>query len=301
MIKSLRDIWVVARYELFDSIKSRRFLIVLLIYIGGSMLACNACISVLHKLENQIAETLRLDPASSPGAVTDALMKSNSFRKMVIGLVKDKDVAMELLDKPPLALIYAGLVFAFMPLLIMLSTPGRIAHEISCGSAKFALIRTSRGAWCMGKFLGQALEIILPLALSAIGAWVLTRIRVPDMAGSAEIVAMLTYGWKVWIYCLAYIGLGLGVSQLCRSANQAVAFGLIVWTMLTIAYHAAKHFSGEGWCRLLDVIPLLMPGEHQGDLWRDDFSMVFPAMVYLLTIAMIYFSVGHLFFRKKSL
>jgi ABC-type transport system involved in multi-copper enzyme maturation permease subunit len=301
MTKCVQDIWVVARHELIDSVKSRRFIVILLLYIVGSVLACNACISVLHKLESQISETLKLDPASSPGAVTEAFMKSDSFRRMVVGLVRDKEIAIELIDKPPLALIYAGLVFLFMPLLIMLSTPARIANEISCGSAKFALFRTSRGAWCAGKFLGQALEIILPLTLSAVSAWILTRIRVPDMAGTAEIIAMLAYAWRVWIYCLAYIGLALGVSLFCRSANQAVAFALIVWTMLIVLYHAAKYFATEGWLRSLDVIPLLVPMGHRQDLWREDFSMVLSAVVYLLTLSMIYFCTGYLFFRKRNL
>ncbi|OVE74354.1 hypothetical protein BVX94_00665 [bacterium B17] len=300
-MKSLRDIWAVARYELFDSIKSRRFLVVLLIYIAGSMLFTNFCISVLHKLENEITNTMKLDPASSPGAVTEAIMKSNSFRRMVIELVKDKEVAMDLLDVPPLALIYVGLLFAFMPIMIVLSTPSRIANEISCGSAKFALVRTSRGAWCAGKFLGQALEIIVPLALSAVGAWILARIRVPDMAGAEEIVAMLVYGGKVWIYCLAYIGLALGVSQLCRSGNQAVAFTLIVWLLLTIAFHMSRHYAGDGWRGGLNIVPLLVPIGHRLDLWRSDFSIVLPAVVYLLTLSMVYFSLGYVFFRKKNL
>ena len=99
MIKCLRDIWTVARHELLDSVRGKRFAVVLLIYIAGAMLACNACISVLHRLENQISETLMLSASSSPGAVTDALMKSKSFQRMVIELVKDREVAMELLEK----------------------------------------------------------------------------------------------------------------------------------------------------------------------------------------------------------
>jgi ABC-type transport system involved in multi-copper enzyme maturation permease subunit len=301
MIKCLRDIWTVARHELLDSVRGKRFAVVLLIYIAGAMLACNACISVLHRLENQIAETLMLSASSSPGAVTDALMKSKSFQRMVIELVKDREVAMELLSVPPLALIYAGLAFTFTPILIMLSAPSRIAHEISSGSARFALVRTSRGAWCTGKFLGQALEIILPLMLSAVGAWAIARIRVPDMADASVVLALITYGWKIWIYCLAFIGLALGVSQVCRSVNQATAFGLIIWTGLTVLYHAANHYAGEGLREAWNIIPVLLPAGHRLDLWRSDPARVVPAIVYLVTLAMVYFSIGHMFFRKKNL
>ena len=301
MIRCLRDIWTVSRYELLDAVRGKRFAVVLFIYMAGAMAACNACISVLFKLEKQISETLGLSASASPGAVTDALMKSESFRRMVIHLVKDRDVALELLSVPPIALIYAGLAFTFTPMLIMLSAPGRIADEVSSGSARFSLVRTTRGAWCVGKFLGQALEIILPLILSAVGAWAIARLRVPDMADASVALAMIGYGWKVWIYCLAFIGLALGVSQVSRSVNQAIAFGLMVWAGLTVMKHVAIHFAGEGWREALNMIPLLLPSGHQLDLWHSDLSHVLPATVYIITIAMVYFSVGHFFFRRRNL
>ncbi len=301
MIKCLHDIWAVARYELLDSVRGKRFAVVLLIYTAGAMLAANACISVLHRLENQIMETLKLSPSSSPGAVTEAFMNSSTFRRMIIQLVHDKEVAMELLATPPLALIYASLAFGLTPIFIMLSTPTRIAHEMACGSARFALVRVSRGAWCIGKFLGQALEIIIPLLFSALGAWAIARFRVPDMADISVISAMVIYGGKVWVYCLAYIGLALGVSQVCKSVNHAVALGLILWTSMTVMYSASQHFSGDGWRRALDIVPILVPTGHRLDLWSSDPAKVLPAMIYIITLSLVYFSIGHLFFRKRNL
>ena len=170
-----RHVWVVLRYELADTIRSRRVVILLLLYLAGAMLTCNGFITAMHKLETQLADTLALPAASSAGVVTDTLWRSKTFRRMVISLVGNKEIALEILSVPPIAVIYGWLAFMFTPVLVTLSAAGRIAEEVSSGSVRYVLTRTSRPAWCIGKFMGQACEVLLALVLSAIGTWSLAR------------------------------------------------------------------------------------------------------------------------------
>jgi hypothetical protein len=102
------------------------------------------------------AGTLRISAASSPGVITEALWRSERFQRMVVALVKNREVAMEILAIPPIALIYGLLAFASVPLLIMLFCSGRIAEDVGSGACRFILSRTSRLAWCWGKYVGQA-------------------------------------------------------------------------------------------------------------------------------------------------
>lgn len=301
MNKNLHDIFTVARHELLDSIRSKRFIILMILYFAGSMLACNGLLTVLQNIETQVMETLKLSPADSTGAVADTLMKSPQFHNLISGMVKNSEVADELLSIPPLALIYTALVFSAMPLLILFSAPFRIADEVACGSARFALIRSTRAAWCTGKFVGQAIEIILPLLLTVIGFWTFAFFKAPNMAEVTVLVPMLIYAAKVWVYCLATLGLALGVSQVFNSGNKALIATLILSIATTTLHAIFRHCAGpEGWRSVLQVSLLVFPAEHRLDLWRPDLGRNLSAILHLLTAAVVSFSAGHLIFRRKS-
>ena len=152
-----RNVLIVARNELAEGLRSRRVVAVLVLYLAGAMVAMHGFISALIKMEEQLTKMLGISPGAAPGAVVDALWRSAQFREMVKALVRDKDVAMGLFAVPPIAVVFGWLVFAFTPVLVMLTTSSRIAEEIGSGSARFVFLRTPRATWCLGKFVGQAL------------------------------------------------------------------------------------------------------------------------------------------------
>lgn len=266
----------------------------------GSGGACFGFISALHKVEVELAATLGLEGSSSPGAVAEALWNSVTFRNMITHLVGDKEVAKEVLTIPPLALIYGWMAFTFTPILVMLSCPSRIAEEVSSGSARFSLVRVSRTEWCLGKYVGQGLEIIVPLMLSAISAWVVAAFRLNSMAGPEVVLSMILYGWKVWIYCLAFVGIGLGVSQVCRSANQATAIALIIWAILAVIRGLGEWLKGDGWRRIWEILPMISPSQHQLDLWRISPVHTVTAAIYVITIGLVFFFAGHALFLRRD-
>lgn len=215
-----KEVAVVARYELADAVRSRRAAVVIVLYMTGAVVAMNGFISILHRLEEQIARTLGISVLESAGAVTDSLWRSVHFRNMIIGLVGDRDIAMDLLDIPPIALMFGWLAFTFTPMLVMLTTSARIADEIGSGSVRYSLQRCSRATWSLGKFAGQAGLVVLALLLSAISAWVVARIRLDIMDSWATAQAFMIFAGKAWIYSFAFIGLATGVSQMSRPANR---------------------------------------------------------------------------------
>lgn len=299
-MRTLRNICRIALHELSDALRSRRFAVVLILYMLGSGGACFGIISALHKVEVELASTLGLEASATPGAVADALWKSPTFRRMITHLVGDSEVAQQVLSVPPLALIYGWMAFTFTPILVMLSCPNRIAEEVSSGSARFSLVRVSRTEWCLGKYVGQSLEIIVPLMLSAVSAWIVAAFRLRSMAGGEVVLSMIVYGWKVWIYCIAFVGIGLGVSQVCKSANQATAIALIIWAMLAILRGLAEWLKGDGWKRIWEVVPMITPAGHQLDLWRVSVSHNLVAGLYVVTIGLVFFFAGHAVFLRKD-
>jgi ABC-type transport system involved in multi-copper enzyme maturation permease subunit len=296
----LRHVWVVLRYELADTIRSRRVVILLLLYLAGAMLTCNGFITAMHKLEMQLADTLALPASSSAGAVTDGLWRSKAFRRMVISLVGNKEIALEILSVPPIAVIYGWLAFMFTPVLVSLSAAGRIAEEVSSGSVRYVLTRTSRPAWCLGKFMGQACEVLLALMLSAIGTWCIARFRMATTGDVETARWMVLYGWKAWIYSLAFIGLALGISQAVRSPYHAMGLSLIVLIVMGILSLMARHFAGEGWQQLWQIADFVFPINHKMNLWRLKPAYILNAALYLVTLGFAYLFLGYAVFTRRG-
>jgi ABC-type transport system involved in multi-copper enzyme maturation permease subunit len=300
MREFLRQIWVVLRYELADSVRSRRVLILLLLYLAGAMLACNGFISAIHKVEGQLSETLALPGSATPGAVADALWRSKAFRRMVVSLVGHKEIALEVLSLPPIAVIYGWLAFTFTPVLVVLSSAGRIADEVSTGSVRYVLTRTSRPAWCLGKFGGQACEVLLALLLSAIATWCVARFRLPQSDGVETARWIIIYGWKAWLYSLAFIGLSLGVSQAVRSPHHAMGLALGLLIVMGILSLMSQHMVGEGWRQLWQVTDYLFPMKQKLNLWRLQPAYIVSAGVYLVTLSMAYLLAGYAVLARRG-
>ena len=294
------QVWVVLRYELADSVRSRRVVILLLLYLAGAMLACNGFISAIHAMENQLSESLSLPAASSAGAVTDALWRSKSFRRMIIGLVGNREIALEILSVSPIAVIYGWLAFAFTPVLVTLSASGRIAEEVSTGSVRYVLTRTSRPAWCLGKFFGQTCEVLLALLLSAIGTWCVVRFRMAQ-AGDLEAARwIIIYGWKAWLYSLAFIGMALAVSQVVKSPYHAMGLSLGLLIVMGILSLMSRHFVGEGWRQLWQITDYLFPMKQKMNLWRLQPAYVINAGLYLVALGFSYLFLGYAVFAKRG-
>lgn len=301
MTTPLHTIWQVARHELADSIRSRRVIVMGLLYFAGSIVATAIFITVLQKLEGQLSTTLGLAASNKTGSVTATLWKSDAFRQMMTALIGDKALAKSLLDIPPLALFYAWLSFAFTPALVMLTSSARISEEIWSGSARFVLFRIPRLHWCFGKFAGQAIQLALALLLSAVGAWFTGFFRMNSFEPLATALAMLLFAGKAWIYSLAFLGVALGISQLCSGPNLAMAMSFLALIVMAILSGISGAFAGDGWRRAWDLLNSLTPSSHQLNLWWGDSAHAIPATVFLLTLCFAYLLAGFARFSRRDL
>ncbi|MDD5522590.1 MAG: ABC transporter permease subunit [Kiritimatiellae bacterium] len=293
----------VASHELADSIRSRRAIVLLILYLAGSIVGTLIFIKVLHEVETQVVKAMGLDPAKNPGGVTATLWESSHFREIVVHLSGDREIAEQLLRVPPLALFYAWLSFAFAPLLVVLTAAPRIAEEVWSGSVRFALFRTSRGAWCMGKYIGQACQIFLALLLSAAGAWLVGFIRMEHFAPADSMITMFLFAVKAWIYSLAFLGLATGISQFFSSPNIATAISFVALMIMGILGAISSHLANPNTIcgKIWDLVNLLIPSGHKIDLWRTDPDHVIPAVVFLFALSIAYMLIGHSYFSRRDL
>ena len=301
MNSPLKSVWTVARHELADSVRSRRVMVLILLYVAGSVAATALFINVLQKIERQLVESLGLASVATTGNVTATLWKSKAFRDILGHLVGDPQLAENLLGIPPLALFYGWLSFAFAPALVMLTSSSRISEEIWTGSVRFATFRVSRLHWCLGKFAGQAGQLFLALVLSAVAAWIVGRLRMTSFEPAASAQAMLIFSAKAWIYSLAFLGLATGISQMCAVPNLALAFGFFSLIGVSILGEMSKWLAGDGWRRAWDLVNMLVPGGHRLDLWWGDPAHMVPAVVFLLALGFGYLAIGYAFLSRRDL
>ncbi|MEI8244028.1 MAG: ABC transporter permease subunit [bacterium] len=294
-------VWRVARNELFDSCRSRRVLVVGLLYLAGAAAATLIFIWAVHKIERQLAETMGVAIAPGSGSVTATLWKSDGFRHFVIGIAGDKALAKTLLSIPPLALFYGWLAFAFTPALVMLTSATRISEEVSSGSVRFVLFRVSRLEWCLGKYAGQAVQLFVALLLSAAAAWVAGLCRMHFFEPLPSALAMLLFAGKAWIYGLAFLGVAMAVSQACAAPNLAMALGFLGWIALASLSALSGHYAGDGWRRVWEVLNALTPGGHRADLWWGTAANATPAVAYLLALSFVYLFAGYAAFSRRDL
>ena len=215
----MRSLWRIAQTALCEwenALRSRRALVLLLLYLAAAVLCMNGTISVLGKMETELVRVLRLPDSGQAGVVSETLWKSKSFRNMIAAGVDDRLVFEDISKRHPVELLYAWFAFFCAPLLVVLVSGTRVAEDLRTGVARYMLVRTSRLEWSLGKYAGQALMIACALAVSAVGAWCVALYRLPAATACRLFLPMLGWGASAWFYSLAWLGLALGLSHLTR-------------------------------------------------------------------------------------
>ena len=109
-----------ALFELAGAMRTKRALVLILLYLAASLLWMNGAISALGKMEDQLADVLQVErvPGKS-GVVSAALWKSKPFQRIVRGAVGDSLVYDDLVGRHPVELLYAWIVFLAVPLALV--------------------------------------------------------------------------------------------------------------------------------------------------------------------------------------
>ena len=301
MNRTFRTISIIARNELADSVRSRWFIAMVILYLIGAAAATALFISFLHSIETEVLRTIGVSASKAAGGATTTLWKSDSLRRVLVELVGDRKLVDNLLSVPPLGLFYGWLAFFFTPALVMLTSSTRIAEEVSTGSVRYVMFRAARSHWCIGKFVGQALQVLVALLLSTVGAWAVGMFCMHGFEPMATAGYMVLFALKAWIYALPFLGLALGVSQFCRSPILAVVFGFLSMVALSIVSFVSKLLAGKGWRGLWDIVHAFTPGAHKSGLWWNDGAHVIPAVAFLLALAAAYYLVGYARFSRRDL
>ncbi|MEI7898631.1 MAG: ABC transporter permease subunit [bacterium] len=300
-MNGLTQIWRVAGYEWLDALRSRRALVVLLLYLAAAVCNMHWSISLLHKLENELASVLQLPQSEQAGVVSTALWKSKPFQHIIRQMTQNDLVLQDITGKHPVELIYAWFAFFYSPLLVVLVAGNRIAEDLGSGAVRYVIFRTSRASWTLGKFLGQAFMIGFALLLSGIGAYAVAKIRLAGSGSPDLFVNILQWSGRAWVFSFPYLGLAMGLSHLTKSASKATVMGIIAITVCFVVSILLRHFTADtGWRSYLPYLGVLVPEDHKMYLWRSSLAPLVTGTVYLITLGFCYLLAGYAFFRKRD-
>lgn len=289
----------VARYEVIDAFRSRWALCLLALFLSIFVAASFGFTKYLKTVESELLDLMSLESGSAPGSTTRTLCKSRRFQQMVGRMVGDEELAAEVLAHPPFAIFYGWLAMALGPWLVVLVAAPRIAEDVSRKSVRYVLFRTRRGTWCLGKLAGQAGMLAVAMTVGGCGAWLVALIRLPGFEAWETAASMSVLGAKAWVYCLAYLGLALGISQTTRSPVLAITLGLVSVVGVSIVSGVCSHFAGEGWRQWLEAVHTLTPQAHRSALWLTTPAFFIPAVVSLVAVGLLLFLLGHLRFARR--
>ena len=295
-MKSLHRIWRSAVCELLSSVRTRRALVVLVLYLAASLLTMYGCISALGKMEDQLAETLQLPTGAKSGVVSTALWKSRPFQRMVKSLVDDDLVYADIKGLHPAELIYAGFAFFYVPLLTVLIASNRVADDLHSGAVRYMITRVTRFEWSLGKYFGNALLMLPALLAGAAAAWGVAAARLAGADSLALLAPMLVWAVKAWTLSLAYLGMALGVSHLTRSGAKATALGVLALVACAAVPKALSHWLPSA----ASALNAAFPATSEHSLWRASFRPVALASLWLAALGLCYLTAGYAFFSRRD-
>jgi ABC-type transport system involved in multi-copper enzyme maturation permease subunit len=226
-----RDTALIAGFDLRESLRTRRALVLVLLYL---LIACAAS-GVYVQVVREVTAQMKVMAGDEGAAAASALQDEGYSAMLLFFSGGDGVLAAHLASFPPMVLIFAWTSLAFLPWFIALTSYDQIAGDLHQRTIRYAALRTGRGAFVTGKLLGQAALVAGVAGLGMIPVVLIGAIYLPNFAPVATVTALLST-WPITVVCaLGFLGVVSLASQLCKGpgAARAVAVGLLfaVWLL----------------------------------------------------------------------
>ena len=130
-----------------------------------------------------------------------------------------------------LLITYIQLTIAILPVFILITTVRSVAGDREAGVFEYLLsLPISLAAWFWGRFLGRFVVVFLPVFLAMVGAVIWTSIKGADIPWGL----FISYTGLLLAVAWCFLGIGMLISSLARSADVARGLAFMVWLTLLL-------------------------------------------------------------------
>lgn len=298
---SLQRIWRVALVECQTALFSRRMLVSSLLFVAIAGLVMYWTISVFSAMEREVLSALALPPSDRPGAVTMTLWKSKPFMNVVAHISGGSLLFEDIKGRHPIVLAYAMFIFMIVPILTLVVTAPRVADDIRSGLARYWLVRVSRTEWSLGKYLGEAMMLVVAMLAGGLAAWVVAWYRLPGRDGLVLLPGVLDWTARAWMYAFSWAGLFAGVSHLTKTGAKATALSVLAMIGVTAWPTMLSNLAAvDGLLEWVVHFDVFSPAEVSRLVWRRSPEVLLQGVVHLAALGLFYLSLGAAVFRRRD-
>jgi ABC-type transport system involved in multi-copper enzyme maturation permease subunit len=280
---SVRDIVVIARFELWRHLRSRHGMVSLLMLV----LFCGLTGWRLAGYADEM-EALSKQAGSGMGAIAGMIEGVTELPATAI--------ARTLEHHPPVLVALFALVILLLPIWTLVTAYDQTASDIETKHVRYLLFRSDRASIYLGKSLGALLLVggSLALALGVLGLFLALESNALDSASG------LLYLFRIWLtamlFTIPFIALLGAVGALVGRARRTVSATVMIWIGVNAGAGIAKLSTDSSW-----NIEYLYPTTGRFNLMVDDLSIMGPTVAYLGVFSVVALSLGLLRFKRRDL
>jgi ABC-type transport system involved in multi-copper enzyme maturation permease subunit len=298
-----RDALTVARFELGESIRTRRILAMVLLFTIAGGLAAWGFSRLVASIESATASATGAPATARAGASLEALRNTPIYRDLLRDAVGE-ETAEYLARLPPMVLFFAWMALLFTPWLVLFTAADAISAEIGNRSIRYTLLRTGHLEYACGKFLGQAALFAAVIGLSGVVFFGISTALLVNPRTLESALGALAYWPRLVIHALPFLSLALLASSLARGAATAWALSLVGGIGLAIVAALTR------WDALrvhapvaatLDLLALLLPFGHGWATLGPPGGALLSDLGRSLAQAFLYLAAAHAVLRRRDL
>lgn len=291
----LADLWLIGWFDARESLRSRRALTLVGLYLLVATLSSYIFVSAVRAVESQIAAAAKT--ASVSAEVALGVARSQGYRQILDLLTfGDSRKAAYLASLPPMGLFVAVAMLTMIPWLVALTAADQVAGDLHLRTVRFVALRASRAAFVLGKLLAQVLLVGAVTALSFVPAVLLGVKYLQSFDLNATLLFLAATAPALLAYAFAFLGLTSLASQLSSTPGRARALTIGLFALLWLA-----GLPVPGTESVLALVAYLSPWQLKMGFFAPDAAARTGAIGLALAYGAVFTTLGYLAFRRRDL
>jgi hypothetical protein len=297
----MRDVWLVARFEILRAIRTWRAVALLVLYAVASGGSAWLFTKFVGLLENSIAEQLHVAKTEVPGTMLGELVRSDTWHDVLEAMTGSPQLVDVLVAVPPLALFHLWFGFLIVPFFASSTSAECLAIDVQSRAIRYEAQRTGRLELVLGRFAGQLALTGLAAAASVGIVWI---VGMTFMVGNAPLGLagwLLLLAPRAWLFGVPFVALGVTASQVTSSPAWARVLAIGGTAGSWVLFGVARWVEAEtDWAVLSDVALQLLPQGWLRGLWEPGVGWI-PSAVACTALGAAFLSAGYLRFSRIDL